>query len=134
MLNNIQNFIILFSLYGQCFGMIAVPGNVTSLEATPTPSQSESLTVSWEAPHPPCATEYVVEYQLINFDQCDDTSGPKIMVDTIEDTSITITELHPYSKYAVFVTAKNHLGGSETTVLATTSEAGRQTGFLLLIQ
>ena len=79
------------------------------------PSSPDSLTVSWNPPsNTPCAVDsYTVHYQLTNHDQCDSTGGSKTIVTGVTGSSVTITGLHAYSSYDVFVTATNTIGSSE---------------------
>ena len=105
-----------------------MPGKITTFVVIPTPSR---LSVSWGAP--PCAVEYVIEYQLNNFDQCDDSGGPRTNIGTIQQISITIAGLYPYSTYTVFVTARNSLGENENTVLGITTERGSRSNSLILL-
>ncbi|XP_072048352.1 receptor-type tyrosine-protein phosphatase kappa-like [Amphiura filiformis] len=98
------------------------PGQVTSLTVNPISSHADSLHVSWDAPHPPCAVEYKIEYQLVNSDQCDDTGGSKITFQTITGTAITINGLQAYSTYRVFVSAINSKGSSDNSNTGTTAE------------
>ena len=80
------------------------------------PSSPDSLTVSWNPPSntPPCPVDpYTVHYQLTNRDQCDSTGGPKTPVTGVTGSPVTITRLHAYSSYDVFVTATNTIGSTE---------------------
>ena len=89
------------------------PGEVTSL--TVSSSSPDSLTVSWDPPsNTLCPVDsYTVHYQLTYRDQCDGTGGPKTPVTGITESPVTITGLHAYSSYDVFVTATNTFGSSE---------------------
>ena len=91
------------------------PGEVTSLRVVSVPSSPDSLTVSWNPPsNTPCSVDsYTVDYQLTNRDQCDSTPGPNTPVTGVTGSPVTITGLHAYSSYDVFVTATNTIGSTE---------------------
>ena len=91
------------------------PGGVISLTVASVPTSPDSLTVSW---NPPSSTScpvdsYTVHYQLTQRDQCASTGGPKTPVTGVTGSPITITGLHAYSSYDVFVTATNTIGFTE---------------------
>ena len=75
----------------------------------------EWLLVSWTPPFTSCSVDsYTVHYQLTNRDQCNSTIGPKTKFLDTTGTDVTITDLHAYSSYDVFVTSFNIHGSTET--------------------
>ncbi|XP_072027044.1 phosphatidylinositol phosphatase PTPRQ-like [Amphiura filiformis] len=63
------------------------------------------------------ADEYLVEYQLLNIDQCDLVSDSATeMYDTVTDTEITLTgsSFLPHSTYKMYVTARNSGGAADS--------------------
>ena len=101
------------------------PGVVTALAANPDQSYPKSLHVTWVAPTTACAADnYIIEYQITNLDQCDPTPGTKIRFGEFTDTTITLTGLHAYSTYTVFVSSNNSAGSTENNNPATTAQTG----------
>ena len=83
---------------------------------------SASLVLSWEMPTTPCSAEaeYAVEYRLTNKDQCKPSENSGFMRKSVSATSVTLSDLHPYSSYEIRVGA----AGSVATTTAVTSETG----------
>ena len=102
------------------------PGAVTALAASSDQSNPDSLQVAWVAPTTACAADnYIIEYQITNLDQCDPTPGTKIMFGEFTDTAITITGMHAFSTYMVFVSSNNSAGSTENNNPATTAQTGK---------
>ena len=79
-------------------------------------SSPDSLLVSWNPPFTSCPLDsYTVHYQLTNRDQCDSTTGPKTKFLDTTGRNVTLTGLHAYSSYDVFVTTSFNIHGSTET-------------------
>ena len=102
---------------------------MTALVVTKKESKPDRLTVTWDPPHPPCAVDYVVEYQLVDWDQCDPTEGLRTPFMNTSDTSVTVTGLEPYSTYRIYVSARNHLGWTENSETGTTEISGENPSY-----
>ena len=94
--------------------VLEVPNPVASVTVSPT-SQNQ-LTVSWDTPptdnQSPCpATDYLVTYDLINLEQCEEVSRGFDTLNTTA-TTITIDRLEAFSTYRVTVTSINQAGSS----------------------
>ncbi|XP_033636805.1 neogenin-like [Asterias rubens] len=107
-----------------------VPGVVTGL--TISRIQHDRLRVSWTAPHgtnpdTPClATDYLVTYELINLEQCQEVNDAGVSSLNTTDTSVIIEGLEAYSTYRVIVTSRNEAGnGTATTRSKITGEKSK---------
>ena len=108
---------------------------MTSLTVNSVSDNPNSLLVEWVPPTTPCLPDnYTVEYQITNKDQCDDTIGDKTMFRVLPSTTITITGLHAYSTYTVFVSSNNHVGSNEDRETAMTAMTGKHRKTKLLIR
>ena len=87
------------------------------------PVSSTALEVSWEAPTESCTVhvEYIFEYRLTNRDQCQPSDSNNGIMESVSETTTTLTNLHPYSSYEIEVSAS----GGLQTISAITGEAGR---------
>ncbi|XP_072027055.1 phosphatidylinositol phosphatase PTPRQ-like [Amphiura filiformis] len=93
-------------------------------------------TVRWDPPTAGLcpAEEYLVEYELINKDQCEDvTNSAIIMYGTVTDTETTLTGLLPHSTYRVYVTARNSGGAAASQNIEIQTEEGEPTGSPLTV-
>ena len=66
----------------------------------------------------------MVQYRAINTDQCDDTVRPMTWFWDGTNTSVTISGLHAYTTYEVFVLANNSVGYSENSAIGVTFITG----------
>ncbi|XP_033636860.1 receptor-type tyrosine-protein phosphatase F-like [Asterias rubens] len=109
-----------------------VPNQVANVAVSPI--GHNQLTVSWDAPltdnQSPCpATDYLVTYDLINLEQCQEVSRD-VEILTTTYTTITINRLDAFSTYRVTVTSRNQAGSSTPvyrTVKTTQSIPGAPT-------
>ncbi|XP_038066628.1 uncharacterized protein LOC119736684 [Patiria miniata] len=89
-----------------------VPDPVEGL--TITPLGHDRLGVQWNASsntNNSCnATDYHVTYELINLEQCRETSSHDVSTMNVSVTNIVINGLHAYSSYNVTVTPRNEAG------------------------
>ena len=118
-----------------CYVCITGPEAVTALTVTTSSTDATRLDVTWEysPTHQQCDL-FIVEYMLINRDQCPNLpQGTRTLFSSMDITkSITLTGLYPYSTYSVFVRAMNDAGtGPEISADGTTSSAGMQRKSLL---
>ena len=101
-------------------------GPVTSLVSNKT--TSTSWTLSWkEQAESSCETDYyIVEYTIINKDQCQEVYPPTWKeYGNITDTKVTILGLDPYSTYEALVYASNSYGaGKSSSISDQTTESG----------
>ncbi|XP_071799478.1 receptor-type tyrosine-protein phosphatase F-like [Asterias amurensis] len=94
--------------------------------------QHDQLQVSWAAPgtdpgNPCLATDYLVTYELINLEQCQEVDHAGISSLNTSDTSVIIEGLKAYSTYRVNVISINEAGnGTATTKSKITSERSPQ--------
>ena len=82
---------------------------------------STTLEVTWDVS--PEATQYEVDYRLVNLGSCDVTDdSPRAGVVKTDTNSYTIKELTPYSTYEVYVTVIGASGieSDEGDIVATT--------------
>lgn len=86
------------------------------------------LSASWvKQTRTPCPVDnYIIEYQLLNQDQCQQDGLPdRTTYGTVDNTEVTLEQLIPYSTYRVYVIAVNGAGkGNETSEIQMTSEIG----------
>ncbi|XP_071800021.1 protein sidekick-2-like [Asterias amurensis] len=92
----------------------------------------DQLRVSWTAPgtnsgNPCLASSYLVTYELINLEQCQEVDNAGISSLNTSDTSVLIEGLKAHSKYRVSVIARNEAGdGTATTKSKITGERSPQ--------
>ena len=113
-------------------------GTVQSLSITD--STSTSLSISWGIDRSnPCYTNdvvYVVEYALVNRDQCEEIGFPQrldygVVTDTngvVTNTNVVVSGLFPHSTYEVYVRPRNELANGTVafvTVTGVTAESGK---------
>ena len=68
---------------------------------------------------------FLVQYQLIDDDQCNDTPGQRTHAYSGTGTSATVTGLKPYSTYTIFVASFDIMcTTTESSGDAITSESG----------
>ena len=95
-----------------------------------TSPSSSRLSVTWDSNDND--DDYIVEYQLINTDQCKNEEGRRTQGYTGPLKTFTIPNLLPYSMYRVFVTSVDSNCVSETTMAtAVTEESGKMLRGLL---
>ncbi|XP_033636578.1 receptor-type tyrosine-protein phosphatase T-like [Asterias rubens] len=96
------------------------PGSVTMLQAVHL--SATKINITWQLPNDTnrCANDYAIDIELLNLDQCNETS--KLTQKETEMSPTTITELYPHSTYRFHVRASNDLGlANETSIEVTTS-------------
>ncbi|XP_071800000.1 receptor-type tyrosine-protein phosphatase F-like [Asterias amurensis] len=92
----------------------------------------DQLRVSWTAPgtnsgNPCLASSYLVTYELINLEQCQEVDHAGISSLNTSDTSVLIEGLKAHSKYRVSVISRNEAGdGTATAKSKITSERSPQ--------
>ena len=95
---------------------------------TITSQSASQLQLSWQPPTAsPCiATKYLVQYTVINQDQCAELNiGPRDYAEVYQTMVLLSGVLVPHSTYTVFVSPKNDAGlGPVTQVTAVTSDQG----------
>ncbi|XP_071799486.1 receptor-type tyrosine-protein phosphatase T-like [Asterias amurensis] len=97
------------------------PGSVTMLQAVHL--SATKINITWQQPNDTnrCADYYAIDIELLNLDQCNETSEFTGQAET-EMSPTTITELYPHSTYRFYVRASNDLGlANETSIEVTTS-------------
>ncbi|XP_072047711.1 receptor-type tyrosine-protein phosphatase F-like [Amphiura filiformis] len=117
------------------------PSPISNLMSLPLDRSTMPLvasTVQWtQSTSGPCqADEYLVEYQLLNIDQCDLVSDSSTeMYDTVTDTDITLTgsSFLPHSAYRVYVTARNSGGVADSENINIQTEDAEPTGSPLTV-
>ena len=93
--------------------------------------QHDQLRVAWRAPgtnpNNPClATDYLVTYELINLEQCQEVNDAGVSLLNTTDTSVIIEGLEAYSTYNINVTSRNEAGfGSSKARSKITGERGK---------
>ena len=106
-----------------------VPEAVTGL--TISRIRHDQLRMAWGAPgtnsdNPCLATDYLVTYELINLEQCQEVDDAGVSSLNTTDTSVIIEGLKAYSKYRVYVTPRNEAGnGTATTSSKITGEKSK---------
>ena len=105
------------------------PDAVTGL--TISRIRHDQLRVSWTSPgtnpdNPCLAADYLVTYELINLEQCQEVDHAGVLSLNTTDTSVIIEGLEAYSTYRVNVTSRNEAGfGSSKTRSKITGERGK---------
>ena len=86
--------------------------------------------VLWDVPIACSITDYRVEYELTNQDQCQETEDPhRVLFGFVVLTKIALTDLLPYSTYTVYITPRNEVGlGVTASVYNTTQSMGMYNG------
>ncbi|XP_072041064.1 receptor-type tyrosine-protein phosphatase T-like [Amphiura filiformis] len=118
------------------------PSPISNLMALPLDRSTMPLVsprVQWTpSTSSPCqAEEYLVEYLLLNIDQCDLVSDSATeMYATVTDTEITLTgsSFLPHSTYRVYVTAKNSGGAAGFKNIDIQTEDAEPTGAPLSVE
>ncbi|XP_038066653.1 receptor-type tyrosine-protein phosphatase T-like [Patiria miniata] len=117
---------------GECFGDCAsgftsincqVPDTIDGLIVNGT--SHNTLHLTWDAPgtsqrYPCPASDYLVNFDVINLEQCLDVHQHGGLVNT-NDTSITLHGLKAYSTYIVSFTPRNEAGNGTTSFLQVTT-------------
>ena len=92
-------------------------------------STATTLTMAWDPQDlNPCPTnDYVVEYALLNKDECEDfDNSERILFGYVTDEFVVITGLYLRSTYQVFVYPRNGLGdGVEMSLTSVTEGSGK---------
>ena len=99
------------------------------MNITPTPQGNVSFIFDWEPERSPCIQkEYLVEYELSNFDQCDtQTAGSFKKAGTVVESEFSIEGLEYYSTYVFYVTTVHngtHKGERSVGITVSTGETG----------
>ena len=86
--------------------------------------------VFWDMQIECAITDYRVEYELTNQDQCQETEYPhRVLLGYVVLTDITISGLLSYSTYTVYITPINDVGfGVTASVYNTTQPMGMYNG------
>ena len=67
--------------------------------------------VFWDEPIACNVTDYRVEYELTNQDQCQEIEDPqRVILGYVVLTKVALTDLLPYSTYIVYITPRNDAG------------------------
>ena len=104
---------------------------VTNIQAT---ANETALLVQWDSDSSPCKQsdiDYVVEYQLINLDQCSQVMDNDMYFNTLTQSTI-LSNLEYHSNYTIQVTARRNGVEIQSTV-ATTNATTQQGGKSLTI-
>ena len=89
--------------------LFTVPVAVQAM--TSDASFQNELSLSWKALIGCSPDGYQVEYELTNSDQCHEIQDPeRVMWGYVVLKSVVVSELMPYSTYAVHITANNSVG------------------------
>ena len=72
---------------------------------------SRSVQVAWNAFHSSCITGYVISY----FTNASYTSGGNVIVDDVNQTSYTLTNLEEYTEYDIIVSVISNTGMSDNS-------------------
>ena len=101
---------------------------ITNVQTT---ANNNIILVQWDSDPSPCKQsdiDYIVEYQLINLDQCSQATEDLFQPTVSTSASSNISNLDYHSTYTMQVTARRNgveIPSTTVTARATTQEAGK---------
>ena len=91
--------------------------------ASDTTKQNE-MYVFWDVPIACSITDYRVEYELTNQDQCLEIEDPqRVLLGFVVLTKVAVTDLLQYSTYIVYITPRKDAGFGITASIYNTTQA-----------